>query len=471
MTRLLWIVAFWAFVGPLGTARAQDAPAPVFLSGGTLVDVIRGEVYPDVGVLTENGRVTDLFFDFPYNTSRIPANAVKVDVKGKYLMPGLMDLHVHAPEHYKGVDIDLPHYFKMFLVGGVTTVRAMGSETNDLVDIKHAIDTGAVHGPNIVVGSFPPIEQVPGFPRDDRTVIVKNSIEARMLTQDHVFNGAEWVKFYNYVDADMTRAVVDEAHKHGAKVFGHFTMLGAAEASKLGVDSLEHTVSLLQKALDYQDSITMTDIGYYRYFVMWTKVNQEKLDEIFKVLIENKTAVIPTLVIQNVAADPDGIAKTSGEWFDLYQKEIMTAYGKDPLRVTAAYNFDAKTKQWRDAMLVQAQQMARFVHMGGIVGVGSDLEPAPPIVPGLSIHQELDLYVQGGMTPLEALRAGTIVSAQILGWDDRFGSIEIGKQADIVVVNANPLADIKAVGNIDMVMQKGRVYRINDLTTELRNAP
>ncbi len=475
MTRFLWFILLVAVADiPSGPAAAQAQKAtdpPVFLSGGTLVDVIRGEVYPDVGVLAEDGKITGLFFDFPYNAARIPANAVRVDVRGKYLMPGLMDLHAHAMSTYKGVAVDLPHFFKMFLVGGVTTIRAMGSAEDNLVRIKHEIDMGRVAGPNIVIGSAPAFEQAPGFPRVERTAMVNTATEARALTRDHIFKGADWVKFYNYGDREIVGAVVDEAHKHGAKVFGHFTMLGADDAARAGVDSLEHTVSLIQKSLDYDDSIAMTDIGYYRYFVLWNKLDQKKLDETFKTMIAHKTALVPTLAIQYVGADQDHLTNISREWFDLYQKDLFAAYEKDPLRVPAVYNFKAYGEQWKASILAQARQVARFVKMGGKVGMGSDLSPAPPLVPGLSIRQELELYVQGGMTPLEALRSATIVSAEILGWQERFGSLEVGKQADVVVLNANPLADIKAVGNIDSVMQSGRVYRIDALTAELRSAP
>ncbi|MGE4063433.1 MAG: amidohydrolase family protein [Rhodospirillaceae bacterium] len=475
MTRFLWFVllaVFPAFWPHFARAQAQKPTDPaVFLSGGTLVDVIRGEVYPDVGVVAEGGKITGLFFDFPYNTERIPANAVRVDVRGKYLLPGMMDLHAHANSTYKGVKIDLPHMMKIFLVGGVTTIRAMGDGDDNLVHLKNDIDMGRTAGPNIVIGSFPPFEQAPGFPRLERTDIVNTPLEARAFTRDHIFKGATWVKFYNYGDSDIVRAVVDEAHKHGAKVFGHFTMLGADDAARAGVDSLEHTTSLIQKSLDYNEQIGMTDIGYYRYFVLWTKLDQKKLDETFKVMIEHKTALVPTLAIQYVGADPNYLPKVSGEWFDLYQKELYAAYLKDPLRVPAVYNFRPHEEQWKQSILAQARHVARFVKMGGKVGTGSDLSPAPPLVPGLSIRQELELFVQGGMTPLEAVRTATIGAAEILGWQERFGSIEVGKQADVVVLNANPLADIRAVGNIDSVMQAGKVYRINELTTELRKAP
>ncbi len=130
---------------------------------------------------------------------------------------------------------------------------------------------------------------------------------------------------------------MDEAHKHGRKVFGHFATLGAAEASKLGVDSLEHTVSLLQKSLNYEDSISLTDIGYYRLFALWPKVNEEKLDKIFEVLVENGTAVIPTLAVQAVVSEPEEMNRRSQEWFDLYQKTVRDEFFKDTDRVPAVY--------------------------------------------------------------------------------------------------------------------------------------
>lgn len=472
MTRLLYAVVLVLLSITTAHAQAQKtSDPPVYLSGATLIDVIRGEAYADMGVVLEGGKITGLFFDFPYNASRIPANAIRVNLKGKFLIPGMMDLHVHALSTYKDVRIDLPHYLTMFLAGGVTTVRAMGDREENLVRIKNDIDFGRIAGPNMVIGSFPPIEQAPGFPRLERTDIVNTPLEARALTRDYIFKGAQWVKFYNYVDAEMTAAVVEEAHRHNAKVFGHFAMLGAREAARLGVDSIEHMTALLQETLGYQDSLAEEDIGYYRGFVQWSKANEKKLDEIFKVMVEHKTALIPTLTIQYVAADPEGITKRSSPWFDLYQKEVMIAFEKDPLRVAAVYDFKNVKEEWKGSILAQAKAIAKFVKMGGRLGTGSDLTPAPPIVPGLSIHQELELYVQGGMTPLEALRTATIGSADILGWQDRFGSIEIGKQADIVVVNGNPLLDIKQVGNIDTVVQAGHVYKISDLKNELKAKP
>src|SRR5687767_5970167 len=113
MTRFLWFILLIALIQPAYSQAQKPSDPPVFLSGGTLVDVIRGDVYPDVRVLAEGGKITGLFFDFPYNAYLIPANAVRVDVKGKYLIPGMMDLHVHAQATYKGVEVNLPHLFKI----------------------------------------------------------------------------------------------------------------------------------------------------------------------------------------------------------------------------------------------------------------------------------------------------------------------------------------------------------------------
>jgi imidazolonepropionase-like amidohydrolase len=448
-----------------------NADSPVYLTGGHLVDVVRGEIYEDIGVLIEHEKITGLFFDFDYNENRIPEDAVRVDVSGKYLIPGMIDLHAHAYTQIGSAKVDLKHFFKMFLAGGVTTVRAMSPDIGEMIRVKLEIDAGRSDGPNIITGSAPAMEQAPGFPKLERTAIVNNAIEARELVRDHALSGAEWIKFYNYGDADVVGAVVDEAHRHGRKVFGHFATLGAADASRLGVDSLEHTVSLLQKSLDYEDSISLTDIGYYRLFALWPKVNEEKLDEIFKVLVENGTAVVPTLAVQAVVAEPEEMNERSSAWFDLYQPSVHQAYLENTSRVPTAYDFSDVLGQWSEAIEVQARHMARFVNMGGKVGTGSDLISAPPLVPGLSIHQELEYFVEGGMTPLQALRSATITAAEILGWDDQFGSIEIGKQADIVAIDGNPLADIKAVYNIDTVVQAGNVYRIDELKQELRDGP
>lgn len=281
-------IALWALALVLITGAASAQQPPIFLSGGQLVNVVRSQVYPGVGVLCEGGKIAGLFFDFPYNDNRIPKNAVRIDVRGKCLVPGLMDMHVRAPTQSRNVPVDLRHFFKMFLAGGVTTVRAMTPGMDGVLHVKAEIDAEEADRSNIVVGSNPPMEQGPGFPRVER----------------------------------------------------------------------------------------------------WTIVN--------------------------------------------------------------------------------TAQEAHFVHMGRRIGTGSDLQP---VVPGLSMHQEKEALAAGGLRPIEALRASTIDAAKILGWDQRLGSIEVGKQADIVVIGGNPLADIRAVGNIDTMIQAGRVYKIAELKQALRARP
>jgi len=450
-------------------AQAQDRP--VYLTGGHLVDVVRGEIYEDVGVLFEGGKITGPFFDFPYNENRIPEDAERIDVGGNYLIPGLFDLHVHANTQFRDVRVDLRHFFKMFLAGGVTTIRAMSDDMGEMIRVKAEIDAGDADGPNIVTGSAPALEQAPGFPNIERTDIVYTAEEARQKVRDRAFRGAEWIKFYNHGDAEIVGAVVDEAHKHGRKVFGHFSMLGAAEAARQGVDSLEHTVSILQKAMSYEDSIAVTDVGYYRLFALWERADQDKLDEIYKVLVENGTAVIPTLAVQKTVTDPDEVANESSDWLALYQQDLNRSYQEIARqgRAPNGFDFDEIMSDWRDSIMIQARQMARFVNMGGVVATGSDLISAPPLAPGLSIHQEMKYFVDGGMTPLQALRAATIVAAEVLGWENRFGSIEIGKQADIVAIGGNPLTDITAVSDMSLVIQAGRVYNVEELMADLRS--
>jgi imidazolonepropionase-like amidohydrolase len=465
------------FFAPISAAQER----PVYLSGGHLVDVVRGEVYPDIAVVIEAGKITDLFFDFPFNAGRVPANALRVDVKGKYLVPGLIDMHFHTPTTVHGVEVDKRHFYRLLLKSGITTIRALAIEggasdqgaMSGLINDKVAIDDRKMDGPNIIVSASGIIEQAPGFPRVKRTQIVKNPIEARELVGEYAYRGAEWIKFYNFGDEEMVRAVIDESHRLGRKVWGHFAMIGAAEASRLGVDSLEHTVSLVQKALDYETSISMTDIGYYRLFRLWTDVNEAEVTKTLEVLVKNKTPIIPTLAVQNIFVDRDKMARDNADVFRYYQPEIYKALSapaaEGVAEHTGGFNF-AKydPKKWGESVKVQARTIARFVKMGGIVGAGSDFSiDIFPYAPGSSLHHELQLFVEGGMTPLEALRTATINAAGILGWENRFGSIEIGKHADIVALNANPLADIRSVADIHMVVKSGAAFPISTLNNQL----
>ena len=465
------------FFAPVAGAQER----PVYLSGGHLVDVVRGEIYEDMAVVIEGGKITDLFFDFPLNAARVPKDAQRVDLKGKYLVPGLIDMHMHTPTTVHGVEVDKAHFYKLLLKSGITTIRALAIEggasdqtaMSGLIRDKLAIDDGAMTGPNIIASASGIIEQAPGFPRVKRTQIVKNPIEAKGLVGEYAYRGAEWIKFYNFGDEEMVRAVIDESHRLGRKVWGHFAMIGAAEASRLGVDSLEHTVSLVQKSLDYQTSISMTDIGYYRLFRLWTDVNEAEVIKTFEVLVKNKTPIIPTLAVQNVLADRDKLARQNADLFRYYQPEVyrVLAAPADASVAEHTGGFDfAKydPKKWSESIKIQARMIAKFVAMGGIIGAGSDFSiDIFPYAPGSSLHQELQLFVEGGMTPLEALRTATVNAAKILGWQNRFGTVEIGKQADIVALNANPLADIRNVANIHTVVKSGAVFPIADLNNQL----
>jgi len=342
-----------------------------------------------------------------------------------------------------------------------------------LIRDKIAIDDGEMPGPNIIASASGIIEQAPGFPRVKRTEIVRTPIEARSLVSEYAYRGAEWIKFYNYGDEEMVKAVIDESHRHGRKVWGHFAMLGAAEASRLGVDSLEHTVSLVQGALDYQSSISVTDIGYYRLFRLWTDVKEEEVTKTFEVLVKNKTPITPTLAVQNIFVDRDKMARENADLFRYYQPEVYKA-----LSAPAAEGVEEHTggfdfakydpKKWGESIKIQARMIAKFVKMGGIISAGSDFSiDIFPYAPGSSLHHELQTFVEGGMTPLEALRTATVNAAKVLGWEDRFGSIEIGKQGDIVALNSNPLADIRSIADIHTVVKTGVVYPVAELNSQL----
>ncbi len=477
MKTFLVAVAVLIFFAPISNAQER----PIYLTGGHLVDVVRGEIYEDIGVVIEADKITGLFFDFPYNEQRIPENAQRIDVSGKYLIPGLIDLHVHTQKTLQDVEIDREHLYRLLLKSGVTTARVLDREGGvrrpvamfESLKDKMAIDSGEMDGPNLIVSASGMIEEAPGFPRVVRTQIVNNADEARELVSDYAYRGAEWIKFYNYGDKEVVKAVIDEAHSHGRKVWGHFAMLGAAEASRLGVDSLEHTVALVQDALDYDTSISMTDIGYYRRFRLWTEADEDKVLKTLEVLVENKTPLIPTLAVQNIFVDRDKLARENADFFRYYQPEVYEA-----LTAPVSHGVEGHTggfdfaqydpKMWGESINVQARIVAKFVEMGGIVGAGSDFSlDIFPYAPGVSLHQELKTFVNGGMTPLDALRTATTNAAKILGWENRFGSIEIGKQADIIALNTNPLVNIESVADIHTIVKAGEVFPVAELNAQL----
>ncbi len=408
----------------------SNAAASVALVGGSIVDIEDGSSISDAVVLVDGERITAIG---KANEVAIPSDAEVIDVGGAYLIPGLMNMHLHpgialpgkmAAELANETDAELAlrvaANIREILQAGVTTIRIPGNSWpprfpghSDLA-MRKAIASGLDYGPRIY-SSGEALVITGGHGSSSGQTYNDGPYELIKAARREISSGADWVKIMisggiateggdlsqALMTAEEINAVVDAAHRFGAKVAAHS---GSSQATSIavdaGVDSIEH--------------------GYF-------------LDrQVLKKMAKAGTWLVPTIVVSQPATAPFFEMIDSPQWY----LERRDAAGKE---------------HWK------ALQMA--IEEGVNIGLGTDQLPGEPNDGTTATAREAQYYVEAGMTPLQALRSATIETARMLGAEDEIGSLQVGKYADIVVVDENPAQDIKALRHIRLVMKGGEVYR------------
>ena len=346
-----------------------------------------------------------------------PKGARIIDGRGKFLIPGLWDMHVHLSYTTSSA---LPVY----VANGVTSVRDMGSALGEIDDWRARINAGVLTGPRILrVGpilngkSFNRFQMVAGTPDEARGVV-------RALKQV----GVDFIKVHRRVPRDTYYAIVDEAKKNGLSVVGHIPMtVTPEEASDAGQATIEHTETIFEGTFSAalpENADLAAEVRKWRE--SGAAVN------LFKTFAANHTAFDPTLVAHTPNPNTQYVAAS-------VKKEFPNPQPDDK------------------AFLAELVEVVRAAHNAGVTIVaGSDT--GGPRVPGFTLHGELALLVQSGLTPLEAIQAATINAARVTGRAQDLGTIEAGKLADLVLLDANPLDDIHNTTKIKAVIANGKVF-------------
>jgi imidazolonepropionase-like amidohydrolase len=452
-------------------AIAAAAPNPLVLTHVTLIDATGRSPQTDQTVVIEKGRIVSIV---PAASAKLPKNARVVDATGKTLIPGLWDMHVHLA----GVNAD-PSWSKqvllpLLLANGIVGVRDMGGDLEALLAWKRDVESGALLAPHIIAagpwlagGGRKTPEQYP----------VKDADEARAAVRDLKLRGADFIKIISLPSKEAFFAVADESRKQNISFVGHLPFqISAIDASNAGIRSIEHllysafSLSFSSKEDDLRQRLIAAE--HKGDSVAWEKIAHEsdatydtdKAAALFLTLKKNGTRVTPTLNSLNTASHPE-------EWSV-----------DDPLLEFAP---PALAKQWRDSfhddqMKQRAAWLARQAsndwkltselhHAGIALLVGSDsLDPF--VFPGESLHKELVEMVRAGLTPAEVLQSATRGAAQFLGRERDLGTVEPGKAADLVLLDASPLENIANTQRITAVVRDGKYLDRGDLDKLLAGA-
>lgn len=407
-------IVFLLFSSFLVPAAAQEEWLAI--TGGTIFDGT-GAIHRDAVILIRNHHIEQVG---PADQVRVPAGARRLDARGKFILPGFVDLHFHYDPH------TVPWLPLHFLAQGVTTLREMANwiEANQ----QWLADTRAKGLPTPRLLFTGPLLDGPSPARPEESLVLLDEMDARRITNQLIDQGASSLKVYFRLPLGLMKAVIEEAHRRQVPVHGHLEIVDPRDAIELELDGIEHTTSLGRALIPPQDSeafrqAVLKDSGARgpgRYRV-WAKVdpNGERATALINLMLAHKVNLDATLAV----FEPPG-------W------EV------------------GNQDRWQ-AVRNQAAFTVRYHRAGGSVTIGSHGMVASAM-PGFAYQRELEAHVEAGMSPAAALEAATRVGAAALRLDDR-GVLAPGKLADIVILDADPLQNISNVTRIHAVILDGKV--------------
>lgn len=401
-----------------------DAPA-LLLKNVRIIDGTGAPATERQSLLLEEGRIKAVGRDIA-----APDGVRTLDLRGRTVMPGLVMLHEHmmyfsgrAVWHAQPVS-----YPKLYLAAGVTTLRTGGTEHPEVDrNLKARIDGGFAPGPNMHL-TGPYFNGAAGDFLGD--TLLSSAEDARAAVAYWTGRGFRSLKVYDAIEPEVARALIDEAHRRGAKVSGHLGKTGCAQAAELGIDFIEHAFLSCVKDL----GITPDAKGYV------TDLDDPKVVALIRKLVDARVVLVTT---------PADLRRPLGD-------EAMTMLHPQALD---NYKQTVDAPWWPDSKgLRELRKLERaFVQAGGRLGVGADAMDFG-LVAGYANHRVLALLVEDGWTPAEVIRMATSGGADLLGIGDRVGRIAPGMAADLIVVDGNPLDDVRAIERIEWVVKDGAVY-------------
>jgi imidazolonepropionase-like amidohydrolase len=403
--------------------------------GGTLIDGTGAAPVLDAAVVIHDGRIVAAG---PRSKVKIPKDANVVDAHGKTILPGLWDMHAHFEQVEWG---------PIYLAAGVTTVRDCGNEFEFITAVRDAIAQGRGLGPRLLLAGI--VDGTGTYTIGVERVDTPD--QARMWTDRYHAAGFQQMKIYSSVKLEELKAVADEAHRLGMTVTGHIPEgLTAYQAIEAGQDQINHIgyIADIMKAPLPENASRLDRFKAGANIDLQSPEAQKAL----AFLKDHHTVVDPTIALMEFftattakppASFEPGVNKVAPE---LAEQLTDVAPPNDRSEIG-------------EKVFEKELAIIGALHRAGIpVVAGTD-----QTVPGHSLHREIELYVQAGFTPMEAIQAATIVSARAMGLEKESGTVEKGKRGDLILVNGNPLENIHNIRNVEYVITNGTMFHAAEL--------
>jgi imidazolonepropionase-like amidohydrolase len=458
-TVLILLSVFASAFGQAPTPERQQfirVEAPLIaLTHVRVIDGTGAAPRDDQTIIIADGKIQSI----SGSSATVPANAQVLDLKGYTVLPGLVGMHNHlffpmggSPPMYSNMGSSFP---RLYLALGVTTIRTTGSVApfTDL-EIKKLIHAGRMIGPKMHItgpylegsGAFTPVmHQLTGA--DD----------ARRMVKFWADQGATSFKAYMNITRDELRAVVEEAHKRGLKVTGHLCSIGYREAAEIGIDNLEHGLLADSEFVPDKKPDQCPGSGAVPASLRQLDINGAAAQETIRTLVAKKVAITSTLPVFEAGAPltQTGIGASSA----VLNPRVLNVMNTDArVRYLTARSRIASDSPVATLVRKSMDFERAFVAAGGLLIAGLDPTGNGGVVAGFGDLRQVELLVEAGFTPVEAIRIASFNGAKFLGEDARIGSIAPGKQADLMVVKGNPAANIFDIEKVEIVFKDGVGY-------------
>jgi imidazolonepropionase-like amidohydrolase len=459
---------------------SSHPPPSLAITHVTLIDATGGAPQPDMTVFLADEQIAAIG---PSNSVFVPLKTRTLDASGKFLIPGLVDMHVHltgAGEPTGSREFILP----LLLANGITTARDMGGNLESLIALRHEIEHGQLQAPRIFFAG-PYLDGQPPFFQP--SLVVTNSKEATEDVHSLISRGADFIKVQSNLSRDAYFAIADVCRREHITFVGHVPdHVTAAEASDGGQKSIEHLTGVLRACSSDEASLMRKqfavapkratigqslnrELGWQRELLQ--SYSDEQAAALIAKFFRNLTWQVPTLILLRNDAFPtpetDPSHDPRGKYIPLQVLANWQKGAKDRDKGATPQEFSLRTSLMQASLRIVGKMNTASVP----IMAGTDTT-APYVFPGSSLHEELALLVQAGLTPMQALQAATKLPAEFLGKLQTQGTIEQRKFADLVLLDANPLDDIHNTQKIRAVILRGKLLdrtALDELLTKEEN--
>lgn len=437
----------------------EDAPVLV-LNHVRVIDGTGAAPMEDQRIDIENRKITRVQSAKLRNA--YPANAKVLDLTGKTVIPGLVGMHEHLfyPTPGNGTRGYQQMYSEMadsaprlYLAGGVTTARTTGSiEPYTDLAVKAAIDAGEMPGPKLLI-TGPYLEGTPSLGPQLHSL---TGPEDAARTVDYwAEEGVSNYKAYMHITPEELKAAIDRAHARGLKITGHLCSVGFTKAAELGIDDLEHgLVADTEFAPDKKEGVCPGQRGPMQAMAKSVDVDGPQVQAMIRTLVEHHVAVTSTLAIfESFTPNRPPLERQQAA-----KHEMATEAWSDFATTRAEIAEHGDSSNW-PALLKKEMQFERsFVKAGGLLLAGCDPTGYGGVLPGFGDQRGMELLVEAGFTPVEAIHIATQNGATYLGQQEHIGSIAAGREADLVVLDGNPATKIEDIEKVETLFKDGLGY-------------